>query len=162
MNESTKKKQNLSKGSMMIEVLIVATIIVVSVLSALIVAQKSIYLSRQSLHQTQVAFLLEEGAEATRIIRDNTWTNVSNLTPATDYYLSFSGGTWILSVTPSSIGIFTRKIVISSAYRDANQNLASSGTIDSQTRLVTVSVVWTDGGQNFSKTLQFYLTDLFS
>ena len=52
------------RGFMMVEILIVISIIVVSVLAALAVAQKSIYLSRQSLHQSQAAFLLEEGAEA--------------------------------------------------------------------------------------------------
>jgi len=150
------------RGSMILEVLIVAAIIVASVLAAMTVAQKTIFLSRQSLHQSQSAFLLEEGAEATRIVRDNAWTGISNLTLSTDYYLSFSGGTWVFSTTPSTVGIFTRKVVFSSAYRDGDQNLVSSGTLDDQMRFVTVTVSWMEGGQSISKTLQFYLADLFS
>ena len=146
----------------MVEVLIVVSVITVSIIVALSVAQKSIYLARQSLSQAKVAFLLEEGAEAARIVRDNNWSNISSLTLGTDYYLVFSGGTWTLSVAPSTVGIFTRKVVFSPAYRDVNQNLASSGTPDSQTVLVTVSVSWIDSGKNLSKTIQFYLTDLFS
>lgn len=147
---------------MLVEVIVVAAIISIAVLAASAVAQKSIYLARQSLHQSEAAFLLEEGAEATRIIRDNAWSGISGLTLSTDYYLSFSGGTWTFSTTPNQVGIFTRKVVFSSAYRDGNQNLASSGTADNQTRFVAVTVSWEEGGQTISKTLQFYLTDLFS
>lgn len=156
------KLKNNKKGSMMVEIIIAASIIAVAVIAASAVAQKSISLSRQSVHQSQAALLLEEGAEATRITRDNAWANISNLTVSTDYYLSFSSGTWNLSTTPNQVGIFTRKIVFSSAYRDGNQNLASSGTIDNQTRLVTVTITWVEGGQTISKNLQFYITDLFS
>ena len=155
-------KSFFQKGALMVEVIVVVSIITVSILVALAVAQKSIYLARQSLHHSQSAFLLEEGAEAVKVIRDNAWSGISSLTLSTDYYLSFSGGAWILSATPSQVGIFTRKIVFSSAYRDANQDLAPSGTLDDQTRLVTVTVSWTEGAQTLSKTLQFYLTDLFS
>ena len=155
-------KSFFQQGSLMVEVIVVVSIVTVSILVALTVAQKSIYLARQSLHHSQSAFLLEEGAEAVKVIRDNAWSGISSLTLSTDYYLSFSGDTWTLSTTPSQVGAFTRRIVFSSAYRDANQDLALSGTLDDQTRLVTVTVSWTEGTQTLSKTLQFYLTDLFS
>ncbi|OGI86094.1 hypothetical protein A3A01_01560 [Candidatus Nomurabacteria bacterium RIFCSPLOWO2_01_FULL_39_17] len=155
-------KSFFQQGSLMVEVIVVVSIVTVSILVALTVAQKSIYLARQSLHHSQSAFLLEEGAEAVKVIRDNAWSGISSLTLSTDYYLSFSGDTWTLSTTPSQVGAFTRRIVFSSAYRDANQDLAPSGTLDDQTRLVTVTVSWTEGAQTLSKTLQFYLTDLFS
>ena len=154
--------KNKLKGFMMVEILVATSIIVVSVLVAMSVAQKSISLSRQSVRQAQAAFLLEEGAETTRIVRDNAWSNISGLTVSTDYYPFFSGGTWTLDATPSQVGIFTRKVVFSSAYRDLNQDLASSGTEDDKMRLVTVTVSWTDSGRTFSKTLQFYLADIFS
>ena len=151
-----------NKGSLLVEILVVVSIITVSILVALNVTQKSIYLARQSLHQSQAAFLLEEGAEATRVVRDSAWINISNLNLATDYYLSFSGGTWNLSVTPNAVGIFTRKVVFSSVYRDGNQNIAPSGVLDAEARLVTVTVSWMDGAQTLSKTLQFYINDIFS
>ena len=162
MKPKSNFKKHFKKGSMMVEIIVAAAIIAVSILASSAVAQKSIYLARQSLHQSEAAFLLEEGAEAIRIVRDNAWSGISGLTLSADYYLSFSGGTWVLSTTPSQVGIFTRKAVFSSAYRDGNQNLVSSGTPDDQTRFVTVTVSWEEGGQTISKTLQFYLTDLFS
>lgn len=149
------------RGFMMVEILIVASIIVASFLIALTVTQKSIFLSRQSLHQSQTAFLLEEGAEAVRIVRDNIWSGISSLTLDADYYLLYSGGTWTLSLSPSQIGIFTRRVVVSSVYRDGNQNLASSGTLDSDARLITIYLSWMEGTQTFSKTIQFYLFNIF-
>lgn len=150
------------KGSLLVEVLVVVSIVTASLLVALNVTQKSIYLSRQSLNQSQVAFLLEEGAEAVRIIRDGAWTNVSSLTNGTNYYPFFTGGTWTLPTTSNTVGIFARKVVFSAVYRDSSQNIASSGTLDIQTKLVTVTVSWLDGSQTMSKTLQFYLSDIFS
>jgi Tfp pilus assembly protein PilV len=156
------KNSKIFGGFMMVEILIVSAIVVALFLAALAVAQKSIFLARQSLHQSQAALLLEEGAESVRIVRDNAWSGIANLTLDSDYYPTFSGGTWTLSASSSQVGIFTRKVVISSAYRDSNQNLVSSGTLDSQTRLVTVTVSWSEGSQNFTKTVQFYLSDIFS
>ncbi|MBI5139531.1 hypothetical protein HZA26_02905 [Candidatus Nomurabacteria bacterium] len=162
MVRNREKNFSKQKGSLMVEILIVVSIITASLLVALNVTQKSIYLSRQSLNQSQVAFLLEEGAEAVRVRRDGAWANISGLTIGTNYYPFFSGGTWTLSTTPNTVGIFTRRIVVSSVYRDANQDIASSGTLDAQTKLVTVTVSWVDAGQNLSKTLQFYISDIFS
>ncbi len=146
----------------MVEILIAVFIILVVVLAAFGVTQKAVSLSLRSTHQSQASFLLEEGAEATRVVRDTAWSGISGATLGTNYYFVFSGGTWTLSTTPSAVGAFTRKVVFSAVYRDSNQNLASSGTLDSQTKLVTVTVSWPEGGQTASKTLQFYITDIFS
>ncbi len=153
---------NKQKGSLMVEIIVATSIVTVVIIAASLVTQKSIYLARQSVHQSQSAMLLEEGAEATRILRDNGWSNISSLNLDTNYYLTFTGGTWILSSTPNVVDIFTRKVVFSSAYRDGSQNLAASGVVDNQTKLVTITVSWVEGGQTISKNLQFYITDLFS
>lgn len=147
----------------MVEVLVAISIITVSILVAMNVAQKSVYLSRQALHTNQAAFLLEEGAEAVRIVRDDMWSNISSLTVGTTYYPTFSGGTWILSATPNTIGIFTRTVMITSVNRDDNtQDIASVGTDDPKTKLVTLTVSWPEGGTTATKTLKFYIIDIFS
>lgn len=133
------------KGFMVVEVLIAASIITVSILAAMTVAQKSIYVSRQAFHTTQAAFLLEEGAENARIARDNTWSNVAVLNSS------------------EQIGIFTRTVVTSSVNRDnATKDISSIGTNDPGTKLITVTVSWPEGGTTITKTLQFYITDIFS
>ena len=146
----------------MVEVVVATSIILVSVLAAMSVAQKSIYVSRESLHMTQSAYLLEEGAEVVRILRDNAWINISSLTVGTNYYPTFSGGTWILSTGANTIGIFTRKVTIASVNRNGNQDISTTGTNDTGTKLITITVSWLEGGNIINKILQFYITDIFS
>jgi len=156
-------KNKISGGFMMVEMVVAISIIVVSILAAMSVAQKTIYASHQALHVSEASYLLEEGAEATRILRDNSWNNISGLTVGTNYYLVFSGGTWTLSSTPSTVGIFTRKVNIANVNRDATTaDISSSGVNDVGTKLVTVTVTWNEGGVGLSKTLSFYLMNIFS
>jgi Tfp pilus assembly protein PilV len=155
-------KPTRSRGFLTIEALIAICIIAGSILAAMSVAQKTISLSGKSLHHAQASFLLEEGAEATRITRDNTWANISNLSLNTNYYPTFSNGTWTLSPTSTSIGIFTRTVSLSAVNRDAtSQDISVSGTLDSGTKLVTVTISWLEKGQSINKTLQFYIMNIF-
>jgi len=135
---------NNKKGFMIVEVLVAASIITASVLAALAVAQKSIYVSRQAFHSSQAAFLLEEGAENARIARDNAWNNLSGLNSS------------------EQIGIFTRTVRAAVAYRDGNGNLSETGTAEDRTKLINVTVSWQEGGQTIIKSLSFYLSDIFS
>jgi len=150
---------------MAVEILVAVSIITVSILAAMAVSQKSVYVSRQSFHATQSAFLLEEGSEVIRILRDNAWTNISGLTAGTDYYLKFSGGTWITSLTAADgiVDIFTRKVSIANVNRDnTTKDISATGTDDPATKLVTVTVSWPEGGTTITKTLQFYIINIFS
>jgi Tfp pilus assembly protein PilV len=157
-----KLRKDSKAGFLMVEVLIVTSIIAVSVLAFMAVAQKSIYLSRQSLHTAQAVFLLEEGAEATRIVRDNGWVNITALNTSTDYYPTFSS-TWTLSSTPNTVGIFTRTVNVEAVNRDnSTDDIAEVGTEDDGTRLVTVEVSWLEGGTTVTKTMSFYISDIFS
>lgn len=147
----------------MVEIIVAISIIAVAILASMTVAQKSIHVSRQALHTTQAAFLLEEGAEAVRILRDNAWTNISSLTAGTSYYPFFSGGTWTLSSTSNTVGIFTRTVSVANVNRDnTTQDIANIGTNDPSTKLVTVTVSWLEGGITVTKTLQFYIIDIFT
>lgn len=148
---------------MVVEILVAVSIIVVSVLAAMTVAQKSISVSRQAFHTTQATFLLEEGAEAVRILRDNAWTNISDLSAGANYYLNFSGSTWILEETANTVGIFTRTISLANVNRDnITKDISSTGTNDLGTKLITVTVSWPEGGVTITKTLQFYIMNIFS
>lgn len=148
---------------MAVEILVAISIITASVLAMMAVSQKSVFITRQSFHSTQAAFLLEEGAEAVRIFRDNAWSNISSLTPSTDYYPAFSGGTWVLNSTPNTVGIFTRTVSVSNVNRDdTSKDIAEIGTNDADTKLVTITVSWPEGGVTISKTLQFYIMNIFS
>jgi type II secretory pathway component PulK len=157
------KNKKLTTGFMTIEVLIGVFIITISILASMTVAQKSIYVSRQALHFSQANFLLEEGAEIVRITRDNDWNNISSLVLGTDYYPLFSLDNWSLSSTPNTVGIFTRKININNVKRDdITKDISDIGTNDDGSKLVIVTVSWIEGGTTITKTLSFYIFDIFS
>lgn len=87
----------------------------------------------------QATALAREAQEAVRVIRDESWENF-----ATNgvYHPTVFGTTWKLASGSAVVNGFTRKIVISDAYRDSFGNLAPSGTIDPSIKLVTTIVSW--------------------
>lgn len=159
-------RQN-NKGFSLIEVLIACAVLSTVVLSMMTLSTKGIQLSHRALRQTQANLILEEGAEAVKSIRDDNWTNISGLTLGTTYYVTFSTITnkWSLTTTaPSNIdSIFLRQIVFAAVNRDANDDIAGSGTLDTRTIKVTVTVSWPDPGYTtIQKTLSFYISDIFN
>lgn len=167
-----KNKKNC--GFALIEILIACSIISISMFALMQTAEKGIQLSSLALKKSQASFLLEEGAEAVKSIRDNNWTTISNLSLSpTKYHLFFntSLSAWILdpsttnlagSIPTYPIDGFNRTITISSVGRDSNDDiLASGGTIDPRTKEVTIEVTWTAFNGPNSKILSFYITDIF-
>jgi Tfp pilus assembly protein PilV len=163
----TLKKKNISLvcGFTLVEILVACGIISVTLLSLIASAQKGIELSTQALRQVQASYLLEEGAEATKSIRDANWTNISGLTLGSTYYLSYNTGTniWSLSATPNTVDSFTRIVVITAVSRDGSDDITTSGgTVDTGTKKVTVSVSWPSVSGTLTKTLSFYIANIFN
>jgi len=168
------KKNKL--GFTIIEVLIACSIISISMFALMQTAQKGLTLSHQALKKSQASLLLEEGAEAVKSIRDNDWVTIDGLSLNTPYYLFFNTTTksWVLDNTsttnlPGYIptypvdGVFVRTVTVSSVGRDTNDDiLVSGGTIDNRTKLITVSVSWPISGATSSKSLSFYISDIFN
>ena len=159
-----------NKGFTLVEVLIACFIISVTTLALMSAASKGIELSNRALRQAQASMITEEGVEAVKTIRDASWSTISGLDSDVDYYLSFDTGsnTWTLSTTPSVNpmtpidGKFTRTIVFSEVYRDSNDDIASSGTLDAGTKRVTVATSWQSSGETVSKDIVFYISDIFN
>src|SRR6185436_2799608 len=89
--------------------------------------------------QIQASYLLEEGQEAARFLRDSSWSsNMASLAPGSPYYLSFSTttSTWTVSATPSLVdGMFARRLVVSSVSRNSSSDIVTTGgTLDPQTK----------------------------
>lgn len=158
-----KNQKSLTSGFMLVELLVIAAILVILIISAAAVARKAIEVSNRSLHMTQASFLLEEGIEAVRILRDNDFGNVTAPVSPTNFYLEFTGGTWTKSTTPSNIGIFTRHFNIYTVSRDPNTKdiVDVGGVDDAGTSLITMNVSWVEGGENVTKSVSFYLTNIF-
>ncbi|HAE36978.1 MAG: hypothetical protein UR85_C0009G0014 [Candidatus Nomurabacteria bacterium GW2011_GWF2_35_66] len=171
-----KSRRKWVSGFTIIEILIACSIITVSMFALMQTAQKGLTLSYQALKKSQVNLLLEEGAEAVKSIRDNNWATIDGLSLDTPYYLFFNTTTksWILDDTSTTSlsghiptypidGVFIRTVNISSVGRDVDDDiLVSGGTIDIRTKLVTISVSWPIPGSTSSKSLSFYISDIFN
>lgn len=159
---SNKRKKH---GFGLAEIIVAAAIISGSLYALLLVSQNFLNLSRQTTHHVKAEYLLEEGLEAIRVIRDRGWTDeIVPLETVTTYYLDFDGITWQASTTASSIdNFYTRTFTVEDVYRDANDDIASSGTLDSDTRKFNLSVFWTNQrGTTTAKRVSTYYTNFFN
>jgi prepilin-type N-terminal cleavage/methylation domain-containing protein len=150
------------RGFGLIEILIAVSIISATIFAFTEVSTRSVRLTSKAVAITQVGFLLDEGVEAVKIIRDTAWTNISGTTNGTTYYLNFSGSAWSFTQTPNTIDSLTRTVVFSPVYRDGADDIATTGTLDSNTKKVTITVSWIEqSGSTVSKVVELYITNVF-
>ncbi len=157
--------RTLNRGVSLIEAIISVTIITGVVLALFTVFGKLLVISNNSLHTLQATSLLSEGAEVVRLWRDDNWDNLANLDLDTYYFYDFdtSAGVWATSTINQFIdGRFDRRFKIAAVQRDnTTKDIVDSGTLDSGTKLITVSVAWLENTATTTKAVSFYLTKLF-
>ncbi len=154
------KKQS---GFFLIEVVVATALAATVVIFLLGLVQDTVEISQRSLEKTQAGYLLEEGAEAVKTIRDAGWVNISSVSNGVDEYLAWNGSRWDFSNVNSMTDSFTRVVSLEPVYRDGNDDITiSGGTLDTHTRKVTVTVSWTATTGVQVESLTFYLVDIRS
>ena len=162
---NSKKKYNRESGFSLVEVVVASAIISLSLVAIIQIAGSALVFSRQATNVYVASTYLEEGAEAMRTIRDNNWTNISSLSSSSTYYLNFnnSTNTWSVSTSSSTLGNFTRTITVSPVSRDSNYDITTSGgSVDTNVEKVTVTVSWNESSGTLTRSLSFYLSNIFS
>jgi hypothetical protein len=158
------KTKNLSGGFGIVEIIVGAAILSVA-LGGLVAAMRiAVRASYDNLGKTQANFLLTEGVEAVRALRDASWSaNIAGLADSSIYYLYFNGTKWATTSAEQVIdGAFYRKFSVYNVYRDGSDNIAASGAADSGTRKAVVSVAWRAGKSTTTVQATTYITNLFS
>jgi Tfp pilus assembly protein PilV len=158
------KNKIYKNGFGMIEVVIGSSIISLVMFSMASVVNISAKLSSENSNNNKAVFLIEEGVEAVKIMRDSSWQKISSLTPGTNYYLNFNGTTWATTTTNTFVdGVFERKFVLSSINRDATSQdiVTSGGSVDTETKKLTVSVSWRFRNATTTKSVSTYITNMF-
>jgi len=149
-------------GLSLVEVVVSTAIITIVLLGLISNSNSSLVISRETGNKTEAQFLAEEGLEVVRIIRDSSWDNFSTLSTSTAYHLSFSGTQWATSTIPGLIDeTFERTILFDDVYRDANDDISSSGTFDPNTKKATVFVSWLNGMATTSISISTYFAKIF-
>lgn len=162
MNLHVNKSLN-KKGISLIEVIIACTIISLCTVSTAVVYGNLVSLSTQNTAKVQAAFLLDEGVEAIKSMRDDTWANIASTTPGATNYFLWTTDRWKATTTFSSIdNTFIRTFTVSSVYRDVNFNISTStGTNDVGTKKVDIDVSWWDTKGTSTRSTSMYVFNLY-
>ncbi|MBI3633949.1 MAG: hypothetical protein HY226_06720 [Candidatus Vogelbacteria bacterium] len=152
------------KGAGIMEVIVGLAIVMLGVF--VLLRTYNYYLKFGLLHKydVQAALLAEEGIEAVKLLRDSGWTNkISTLNSGIVYRLAFVNSSWTSTTTVKYIdGVFDRTFVLSDVYRDSNDDVANSGTLDPGTRKLIVFVAYRSGLSTTTKSISAYITNLFA
>ncbi len=153
-------------------VTVVEIIVGAALFTAFLVAISQYYtrafrISQATTQKIQSGFLLEEGVEAVRSMRDESWgTYIASLTTGTPYYLNWNGTKWVTTTSPIVVeNLYYRTITVNEVLRDGNDDIISSGgTTDPGTRKLTVAVAWQNTNETGTTTLSVdaYLTNLLT
>lgn len=155
--------QKKYRGFGLVEIIIAVAIVSISLFALSNASNLAFTLIDESTRETRASFLLEEGVEAVRILRDSGWSaNIAPLTSGTGYYPIFATNWTLASTDPGPIdGIFTRTITLENVLRDGNDDIAPTGTPDLDTKKVTVSVSWNGPrGNTKTRSIATYITNL--
>jgi len=149
------------RGVGLIDVLVSIAVITLAFWSFYQVAVLGVRVKRESERRDTAVFLAQEAIEAARFARDESWsTNIIPLALETDYYVSVSGTQWVFSTTDPGLinNLYTRTVRFDQVLRDTiTDDIAASGVEDTDTREVTVTVLW--GEEPKSYEIVTYLTN---
>lgn len=160
----------MRRGYSLIEIVVAVALVMTFVSSVVAASHFELRAVHESARRGKAAFLLEEGLEAVRILRDRGWSdNIAPLVSGTVYYPVFSINWKVVSADPGPIdGLFTRTVTFGDVYRrDADSDIVdvSSGdpkTLDPGTRQVMVTVSWPGpGGAAHQESIATYLANIF-
>ena len=159
-----KSSQSNHEGFGLVEMLIGAAALSVAMLGVSNFFQATLVASRTTQSLIQGDYLLEEGIEAAKLLRDSSYmSNFGKMSTTTTYYFSWSGTDWATTTVSNLIdGRFERKLAITDVRRDANSDIASSGTYDPDTKLIEVSVSWSGQTSTTTRSIQTYVTNIFN
>lgn len=155
------------RGIALIEIIVGVAIIASSFLMLGNIAQLTMRLADVGTQRLQAVFLLGEGIEAVRTMRDRGWSaEIALRGTSTAYYLQFNGADnqWEITETAQSIdGIFTRSFLLPEVERNGSDDIvASGGAVDPDTRRIDMTVEWNNRGRAYEESISTYITDLFN
>ncbi|MBI2639427.1 MAG: hypothetical protein HYW90_00845 [Candidatus Sungbacteria bacterium] len=155
-----------ARGFGLIEVVVGAALVTLFLFGIAEVGKLGSRLVDDAGERLQAAFIIEEGIDAVRGIRDSGWSNgILPLVADTDYWLFFEGTRWTHSTSsrPFIDGKFDRRLQLSQVQRDASDDIVlNGGTNDPNTRKVAVSVSWQERGATTTMSVSTYITNLFN
>lgn len=154
-------------GFTLIEIVLATGMLTTFMLSISLYYKKILDVSQETTRHIQSGFLLEEGIEAIKLLRDTSWTSkIATLSTGTTYYLYWTGTTWTSTTTKQVVeNVFTRSFTVANVNRDASDNIASSGgTLDAGSKKFTITVTsqLKGGKATTTDSAEAYVMNLFN
>jgi Tfp pilus assembly protein PilE len=152
------------KGFGLIEIIIGSAVLLLVTLSVTSAYNTYINYFLTNQDNSKASYLLEEGLEAIIFLKDQNFTsNIKSLTSGSTYYLYFNGTSWTSTTTSQYVDSkFLRSFVVSNVNRDGSDKIATVGTNDPNTKLVTVSVSFPASHATTTKSLSTYITNIYN
>lgn len=152
------------KGISIVEVVIASAIISISMISITNVYGNFLTLSLANTEKVQAVFLLDEGVEVIKTMRDYSWSSIASSTAGINYYLIWQDSRWQSTTTPVVIdNKFTRTFTVSNVYRDTNNlNIVSDGgVLNNDSKIVNLDVSWDNKGATSTRQISFYVFNIY-
>lgn len=157
-------KLKINKGFSLVEMIIMIFVATFSILVVWKVYTFFVKISISNPSLFQASFLAEEGIEAVKFMRDDSWSaNINPLSAGVSYTLFFDGLTWEATTTSAYIANkFDRRVSFYDVYRDSFGNISDSGSFDGRTKKVVVTVSWLRDTSTTTREITTYVSDIFN
>ena len=149
------------KGQSLVELLVavsIGTILIGGSVALMGVSIKSYGSVRKHL---QANVLIRQNTEVIQSLTRSDWHSIYDLTKASDYKISLSGSTWIISAGQETDTVndipYKRYFQVYNVNRDGSGNIADTGDDDPSTQKTTVILEY-DNNYISSSSISFYLT----
>ncbi len=158
--------KNSEHGFGMIEIVVGTAVLATAMLGISSLFQATLKAGSTTQSVLQAGYLLEEGIEAVRVMRDSGYANsILKLSTTTPTYITWNGATSLWATTSVNTFIdskYERRLTVADVNRDANDDIAVAGTYTPDTKLITMTVSWSERGATTSRSISTYLTNLFN
>ena len=135
-----------NKGISLIEILVAISIVSIALVSLMGLFGNYIKIAKLQEKNIEAINLAQEAIETIRAVRDESWTNISNLTLGAIYHPAKQGTPqkWILTPGAETINeFFLREVIFENALRDVSGDIVESdGVADPDTKKITSTVCW--------------------
>jgi hypothetical protein len=130
----------MRKGQSLVEAIVAVSLFTLTVSGLVFLVAEGFRGGSADILKANALAYAREGLEAASSIREQSWLNLA----AGTYGLVRTSGKWEFSGSSDASGGLSRQVVIENVQRNAQGDIASSGSVDKLTKKVTVSVTWTD------------------
>lgn len=138
-------KNSFIKGISIVEIVIAAGIIAISVTGIVGAIQIYLKIVYQNTRETQAVLLLDETAEALQYLRDVSYqTNISDIPTDTPYTVFWNATGYELATSTIILNYdMTRTVTFEDVYRDGSDQITvSGGTEDENSKKAVITISW--------------------